>query len=337
MASRLKKHRVSGRLPVEAWANVGLHLQCNPRKVFMLVCAVRGLDWWLDTEWWIKYWLKHQEYLRHKGWTPHWFLRYRAWRHLRPEQYRPLLRLVYSLRCEFCGCRYHHAINHHLMVRICTTCSQDRHVSNTALYVRYGISTAELLAKWAPFVSYRPVRVYRTVIDLITYTRDPIDLDACNSRMVFFWRSDVNRLFDLSSCEAKQAAKVSHINLLKACLKRRFIQSLPRRYMLERAFRNEIKRIKEPLRVDSWFVGGPESLGWRTIPNRKNPAHIRSPFDKMIKDYYCMPLLARDEYILKTALSRLRLNADSLRQRADLMAEAHTARPSTKRYVIETS
>jgi len=331
-----KRNKVSGKLPAEAWAAVALHLASNPRKVFMLVCAVRGLDWWLGTEWWSKYWAKHQEYIRHRGWTPHWFLRYRAWRHLRPVQYRPLLRLVYSLRCDFCGCRFHHGINHHLMVRICTTCSQDRFVSNAVLYVRYGISTAKLLEEWGAFVSYRPVGTYRTVRELKPYTRDAIDLEACNNKRVFFWRPDVDRLYDLSRCEAEQAAKLLQINRLKACLKRLFIRILPPRYMVEHAFRNEMRRSKEPLLLCTWFVGGPFSLGWRTIPNRGDPSHIRSAFDKLIENYYSMPLLARDEYVLKTALRRLQLNADTLRERADLMAEASGPVQSNKRFNVTT-
>jgi len=207
-------------------------------------------------------------------------------------------------------------------------------VSNAVLYMRYGISTAKLLEQWGPFVSYRPVGVYRTVRELMSYTRDPIDLQACNNKRVFFWRPDIDCLFNLSRCEAEQTAKLLLINRLKGCLKRRFVQHLSRRYMIEHAFRNEMRRFKEPLLLGTWFVGGPDSLGWRTIPNKGDPSHIRSAFNRLIEHYHSMPLLARDEYVLKTALRHLQLNADTVLERADLIAEASGLVPSSKRFNV---
>ena len=207
-------------------------------------------------------------------------------------------------------------------------------MSNTVLYMRYGISTAKLLTEWGAFVSYRPVSVYRTVRELMPYTRDPIDLEASNHKLVFFWRPDIDNLFNLSRCEAEHTAKLLLINRLKGCLKRRFIQALVPRYRLKQAFRNEMRRVKELLLVSTWFVGGPESLGWRTIPRKGDPSYIRSAFDKLIEHYYCMPLLGRDEYVLKTALRRLQLNADTLQQQTDLMAEASGPIQSNKRFTV---
>ena len=211
---------------------------------------------------------------------------------------------------------------------------QDRFVSNAVLYVRYGISTAKLLEQWGPFISYRPVGVYRTVRELTPYTRDPIDMQACNSKRVFFWRPDIDCLFNLPRCEAEQITKLSSINRLKGCLKRLFVQRLSRRYMIEHAFLNEMRRFKEPLLLGTWFVGGPYSLGWRTIPNKGDPSHIRSAFDKLIEHYHSMPLLARDEYVLKTALRRLQLNAVTVLERPDLITEASELVSSTKRYNV---
>jgi hypothetical protein len=50
-----------------------------------------------------------------------------------------------------------------------------------------------------------------------------------------------------------------------------------------------------------------------------------------------MPLLARDEYVLKTAVGRLHLNARTLREREDLMTEARGAQVSTKRFQIASA
>jgi len=296
-------------LSIEIWSRACLDLDSNPRHVFMMICAVKGLGEIMSDSWWEAYWRRHQAKLAMKRHCPHWYLRTDSLGILRHALYRPLLTLVYAKHCSLCGCRYRHSINHQLKIRICNTCGQDSLLSNAALYFEYGIEFTEIVAKYEPFVKFFPMHDYKPS-EIATLSRNPIDVMPCVTRqMVFFWRPDVAAIYDLPVMRAAQIDKISKLNVLKAALKRRYAQAQRRRHVVEILHTNELRRIKNPLMPARWCVGGAQKLAWRCRSRRESAslAQIaqRRALQAKLRMLHPVPLLAKNEYVMKTAIQKL--------------------------------
>lgn len=103
----MKRKRTNGAPPIpnDVMAVVLQHCVNSPRHIFLTLKASKGLRALLDGKWWDAFWEKHMAYIHNRGPVKHWFLRPNAFPTLRPAQYSHILRLVYGLRCEMCGCR----------------------------------------------------------------------------------------------------------------------------------------------------------------------------------------------------------------------------------------
>ena len=296
-------------LSLELWSRACLDLDSNPRHVLMMVCTVKGLSEALGDSWWEAYWRRHQAKLAMKRHCPHWYLRTDALGILRRALYRPLLTLVYAKHCSVCGNRYRHSINHQLKIRICRTCGQDSLVSNAALYFEYGIEMTEIVAKYERFVKFFPMHDYKPS-EIATLSRNPIDVVPCVTRqMVFFWRPDIASIYDLPRMRAAQIDKIARLNVIKAAIKRRYAQAHRLRHLVEILHVNELRRIKHPLMPARWCVGGAQKLAWRFHRNRESPSLAQIAQRRMLQArlrmLYPVPLMAYNEYVLKTAIQKL--------------------------------
>jgi len=121
-----RRNKRTPRLSVDLWGHVVLNLFTCPRKVFMMLCAVKGLQF--NDEWWDKYWERHRRYNAARNRTTI----FTAWNPLGLEWPRPCSDGMF---CSRCGCRFHHSI---FRMRLCRECVRDGHVSNTVPRVRAG-------------------------------------------------------------------------------------------------------------------------------------------------------------------------------------------------------
>jgi len=304
------------KLSPEIWARICTCLDKTPRKVFMLLCSIKGLDAWLTDEWWEVYWRLHQAYNSSRCVYQHWYLRTDALGMLRPPMYKPILRLVYGLFCGCCGRRYNHTINHQMKMRICTECRQEQYVSNAVLYFEYGISFADVVERWGDFVRFIPVHNYKPS-EIATMSRNPIDvLPACTREMVFFWLPDIKSLYDMPALRRQQRERVAKLNVIKAAVRRQFACKFRPRHKVEILHANELKRIRKPLLPPKWFVGGMQKLGWRCSHNIESASSLqvnaRGTFKLRLRMHRPVPILGKLEFVLKTAVSKFKLNAETL-------------------------
>jgi len=305
-------------LSVEVWSHICIELDAAPRKVFMLMSTIKHLHAFIsgNEQWWKGYWARHQKYLSRGEWRRHWYLRTDAIGILRPLLFEHVLRLVYSTNCSMCGCRYRHSINHHVKLRICKSCKQDSFVSNAVLFYEYGIPCKDVIDNWEPFVKFLPMHEYKPS-EVYTMSRNPIDTNPTVTRdMLFFWKPDIAGLYNLPALRIEQASRVRKVNTLKAAIKRRFAQAQKPRYRAETLYNNEIVRVKKPLLPPKWCVGGPQSLAWRCHSSHENPTMAmvaqRRTFKAKLMMYHPVPILAPGEYVLKTAVQKLKLNAETV-------------------------
>jgi len=308
-------------LGTEAWSHICMQLDATPRKVFMLMCTSKELHRYIsgNETWWKAYWERHQKLLMRTQWRKHWYLRTDAIGILRPKLFEHVLRLVYSTNCSMCGCRYGHSINHHVKVRMCRVCKQDKFISNAVLYYEYGIEFADIIRRWEPFVKFLPLHEYKPS-EITTLSRNPIDVIPSVTRdMVFFWLPDLESIYDMRAARTEQATRVASLNAIKAAVKRRFAQTRRQRHLVEILYKNETTRIKKPMLPPKWCVGGLQRMAWRCHASRENATMAqnteRRAFRGRLMLYHPVPILAANEYILKTAIHKLKLDAAQIGER----------------------
>ena len=267
---RRRVHRASGRpssvLPAEIMALACLQLHSSPRHVFLMLKACKGLRRHLTSEWWERFWKAHAPLIRWK--LHHLMLNEFSMQNLRPAQYSHVLRLVYGLRCECCGHRWHHTIVPLVQKRVCMMCMRERFISNRVLYYRYGLEVwRDLIEPYGHLIAYVPMTEYRYANQVLRmYTADPIDLEAFHGgacprqNLTFLWRDDVEALFDLEACALAQKERLRAVNVLKAALRARTVRSLMP------SSRHRLENVLETLSLahiqpgSQWLVGGPLRL-----------------------------------------------------------------------------
>ena len=219
-------------IPIEVLAIVCTYFQRTPRHIFLLMKACKGLRTQLTSEWWERFWAVHkatvldrQQQLRH-----HYLNEIVHGPNLRPSQFAHILRLVYSLRCERCGARWNHHVVGLLRLRLCESCLRDNLVSNRVLYYRYGLAVADILDEHAHLITYFPMTSYhRRDASFRELSADPIDIagfgpdGGLRQELLFLWRPDVARLYDLEAHYRHQLQRLDGINRIKACVRRRRI------------------------------------------------------------------------------------------------------------------
>ncbi len=277
--ARAGKDQAEFTIPVEVLAVVCTYFQKTPRHIFLTMKACKGLRAHLTSEWWQQFWAVHKAtvldrklQLRH-----HYLNEVVHGPNVRPSQFAHILRLVYSLRCERCGARWNHRIVNHLRLRLCDSCLRDNVVSSRVLYYRYGLSVAEVIDEHSHLITYFPVSMYhRRDASFRELSADPIDLEGFGSdgltrqELMFLWRPDVARLYDLDALYALQQRRLAAADRLKACMRRRRVwaaihDTLSGRrrsrciaHALHQAAAHEIHITVPPT---GHFVGGPAYVG----------------------------------------------------------------------------
>lgn len=301
----------SASLPLEMLAMVCQHLHSSPRHVFLVVKAAKGLRALMTAEWWKRFWMTHMSVSNRR--YRHYFLRDFTAAPLRPAQMSHVLRIVYGLRCECCGARWRHRIMDLLKLRICQTCVHDRFVSNRVLYYRFGLNAADILIEHGHLVTYTPLRACKVNDgDLRRMTRDPIDFGVFqrtkHHELMFLWRDDVAKLYDLEACAIDQRRRVGAIDALKARFRAarvRRVWSMNPRHALCVLLVPGVEVHVDP----AWVVGGPTKQGrqFRTDPAPpKDNAVIRALQSKwdMMRVHIARPFLGFGEVSPKTWLEK---------------------------------
>jgi len=298
----MPRRRDASKVSIDSWAHICSFLHREPRKVFMLMCTVRGLR--MSKEWWETYWRAHLIHLASKSKEPHWYLRCDP----RPELYQSVLRLVYGMACARCGCRYNHTIHHAMRKRLCCVCIRDSYISSNVLYKVYGIDLHMIAVDYHNFVRHRGIRQYLCPKEVTRLSSHPLDLALRGlHKMVFLWKADIERLFDLSQKRKEQSHRLWHLNKIKAACKMRYAMEIckNRRHCVEQLHFNEIKRHASPVQLEKHlFIGCSPSKGLL-------PAYIR--LEHAFRNILPLPLLADDEYDLRCAIDKLRLNPETLK------------------------
>ena len=301
-------------LSMDLWGQIVLHFFDNPRKVFMLLCAVKGLQ--LNDEWWEKLYHRHKAYNYARNYRPHVYLTYTP---DRPELCKVVLKLVYGMFCTLCGCRFHHTLFEQYRMRICCECTRDNHMSNYVLWHTYGIGLEEIY-EYRMFIRHLPLCYYKKPKQMLHLTRSPLDLEFERERkFIFFWKPDLERFFDFDERRAQHRGRILASDIIKAAIKRLWVQTIPPRYYVERIHNNEVVRIVCPINKHRVTAGMNWNLAYLTKKNgRSTPPAIN--LDLAFKGTQPMPILASNEYTLKNMGSKLNLKKDQIIAKAQELA-----------------
>ena len=294
--------RDASKLSVDVWGQISSHLIENPRRVFMILCTIKGLKF--THEWWAMYWERHKMYIERMNRRPHWFIKLVP---RRPGTHKALLKLVYGLFCQSCGCRYHHTIFVPFNMRLCCECVRERHISNVVLWKDYGIKLQDIV-EFRHFVRFHSLQNYLCPKQILHLSHDPRDVGYTGKRyMIFFWKPDLEKFFPLADMRRAQLQRLSSLNIIKAAFKRAFAQKQKRRYLVEYLHSNEVKR--HSISHDGILWGGSSQTNCvRYCPTFQMEAFFRSKG--------VLKILADHEFTLKTAASRLS-SAEFERRRQD--------------------
>lgn len=272
------------RLPDDMLALVCSHFWKQPRFVFLVMMACKGLRRHLTDRWWSQFWRLNQVYNLSLLHPKHWLVQPNTWT---VRQYPAVLRLAYGLRCECCGARWHHKVRFPMKKRVCLLCMQDNHISSRVLMERYGLHAGALLTEWHRFVRYEPLASYRSVNALLEFTRDPVDMEVLSGHdksLLFIWRPDLEAVVDLGAARAAHLSRIEACRVLQGAAKRLWISLRRRRYLLEEALVNEARRL--PRRVPPVLPRGREET---LLMHRR----------------VSVPVLSYGEFTLKTAVEFL--------------------------------
>lgn len=304
---------------IDALSLVCTHFHSSPRFVFLMMMACKGLHQCLNDEWWHRFWKLHQA---HTTVPRHHYLSESLHGRLRPAQYAHVLRLVYSLRCQKCGARWHHRVIPLLKMRLCPLCLRDNLVSNRVLLFRYGLRACDVVDTHAHVITYFPLVHYRRRERVLRdLTQDPIDTasfdDARTQELMFFWKPDLAIVYDLDDCQARQRARLGAANRLKAAMRRLNLHL--HMHCSGRKTNSHTRLLAAyestdgvPLRAPPlWIPGSPYLITWIPGQTSRNPPLIH--FDpakaawnrhlmELMRAYGSRPLLGYGEVCAKTWL-----------------------------------
>lgn len=300
----MRRKRPTVQLPAEVWGQVATHLHENPRKAFMLMCAVKGLK--INDTYWQQLWAKNVAYCKRKRWRHHFLLTYEI---NRPELCKVVLRLIYGMFCSQCGCRFHHTIFETYKMRVCKECLREKHISNVVLWHEYGIALEEISLYFRNHVRYLGVKQW-SLKYIRRYSSNERDIKSIG-KLAFFWKPDLERLFDMPARKAQHIANMRKISILKAVFQRKFVELQRGRYLLEKLHDNEVNRLVKPITYQRALAGTNWNLSYM-ITGRACPVAPTHVLSLTLGTTHVMPILADDEYTARTALFRLKLNAESL-------------------------
>jgi hypothetical protein len=298
----------------ELWTEIcEKHLVAYPRKVFLLLCAIKHLRF--SDIWWKGFYENHRIYLNHFHKTRgHWYLRLSH----RLGTHKQVLALVYSLRCSQCGCRFYHHIHRQYQKRLCIDCTQDFVISNRTLWMEYGLSLHNFI-EFRFNIRHEGAFEYSCPKQLLSVTNNAGDLALQGKHhLIFFCKRDVDALFNLPKQKQLQIKRVAQINVIKAFCKRAFQQ------VLKRNFRTFVSRSMYNMAVSQTHQVSNLNLvvGWyRRFPvenhslNNMTDARVAILHVKrLFRDLPPVELVASNEFTYRTMIQKFKFNADQLRQ-----------------------
>lgn len=312
------------RVPVEVWNTVALLLADSPRKVFMLLCSIKGLR--LDDEWWEALYKRIKPY-KHKGRMMFNFVKLYELR--RPCQYKVVLRLVYGMFCNQCGCRYHHRVFDPYNLRLCNLCLRENHVSNVVLWKDYGIGLEEIGLHYRHFVRYMALTSYSKESELVKFTRDPRDYAARKiSKLAFFWMPDLRLFIDFEARAFEHRRALDAVGTLKTVFKRAYVASVGKRYFLETLHENELSRMMCPTTSMPFTVGTNCCMSHLLKSKKSYPMADPPDFNVHLafQRQPAMPIIGDREYTVRTMAQRLNLSSS---QAARKLGELATQKGGT--------
>lgn len=295
-----RKCRCKVTIPNEILALAAKTFLCEyPRKLLMMCCVSKTI--FFDTNFWGEVWIKHRIFWKRKGKRPHYYLDYDP----SIEKCKTILKLVYGMFCNSCGCRYHHSIFESYRTRLCHNCLREKHISNNVLFLKHGIKLEEII----------PIRYFIRHLSMTTYVKpekvgllssNELDLNFVTKKtMIFFWKPDIERFFDLEERKRLLAQHLGAINKLKAHFKLLYVCSLKSRHLVEKLLDNEIKRIIRPITKHDAIQGNTIQKFGRV---RTSSYDLKAIF----RLWPPLPLMTSDEYCLKTIGEKLNLRNEEI-------------------------
>lgn len=287
-------------IPPEVIGMTGMYLVDNPRKILMLCCVSKQITF--DEKFWNAVWLKHRLYWKQLKRRPHFYLDYEP----TPDKCKTILKLVYGMFCSVCGCRFHHSVFETYRKRICINCLRDNHVSNNVLYFKYGIELSEIIP-FRFFIRFISIKEYLNSDQVTRFSANELDVNFTGKkRLIFFWKPDLRKFFDLEMRATVFQNKMKSINLIKACFKRRYLQSIKPRHLVEYAINNETKRIIKPIGKLDFMAGTNVNLAHMI----KKGGKIRIPTVELnsVFRFWPLPLMNENQFCLRTMGEKLNID-----------------------------
>ena len=257
-----------------------LKLMPQPRTMLTFLTALRIK---CSISFWITMWKKHAEFMG-EGELP--FKLYMSPYYtgkVRPSVYEQIMRLSYSLECEHCGSRRRLIVDDFMKKRVCSLCRQDLYVSNYVLYYTYGLDAHNVVHRWGRFVRFLPLRKY-TCVEI--YSSDSMDALFAPRKIMFFWRPDLEKIFDLEELRRRQTRRKHTAQTLSLYVKTLFARS----WDLSHLRFNEFTRTK----IMHWVAGS------NLLPGEDgDDCHL-------LTRRYHMPFVATNEFHFKLLAERFK-------------------------------
>jgi hypothetical protein len=306
-----KRRKSSIFVPYEIMHLAALNNLCEfPRKILMLCCVSKSLKF--DETFWQRVWEKHRIFWKSQHKRPHHYLDFN------PPIFlcKSMLKLVYGMFCSKCGCRYHHSIFETYRKRLCRNCMRDFHISNNVLWQRFGIGLGEIV-HIRFFIRHTSMATYLKPEKIEHMTHDLLDLDFKSKQpMVFFWKPDLERFFNLEERRVEHCARVQAVNVLKAFFKLKFVCGTKRRHLVQNLRENENNRVLRPISRHVSIQGSMQCLAYTVCKSSK----IRAPEidqQKAFKAWPPLPLLGPNEFCLKTLGEQFNYRREEILRKAN--------------------
>jgi len=193
-------------------------------------------------------------------------------------------------------------------------------VSNVVLWHKYGLALEPIAANYRHVVLFLPIQAYKCLKQIFHLSRHPLDVGFKGERrMVFFWRPDLEQLYDFAELRRAHVERRTAVAFLGALLRRQFVWSRPQRYFLEQIHTNEVVRCVNPVAyARNALVGTNWSQAYHTFSKQHwtQCAEARAPsIDLQAAFQIRLPvrMLGDNEYNLRSMVWKLKLDAEGVR------------------------
>lgn len=314
----------------EVWQNIAKFICNEPAKVYMLLRAIKWLDF--DDEFYKSMWEIVKPY---EGEPKPQFLMFYNLK--RTCQYRTAFDLLYMKRCHVCHCRFGHQLFEPYCMRLCSQCLQGNHISNVVLWKQYGIGLEEIGKHYMHYIRYIQTGVYRKEKDLMKFSLDPRDFAVRrNCVFIFFWLPDLRRFIDID-CRAKQHQKRTlAANVLKAAFARAYARRLKPIKRPQILKEQALQKIVNPPMASIVIYGTDWSQSYKfRMGNSRTPStpefDVRLAFSRACT----VKLLGPREYTLRTMAEKFNLDKEGVARKLTELSIKHGGLPLLANRIFE--